>query len=82
MSELCGHSDAEYELYHSLLADLVAETDRDKRRLGIDQRYYTGKLWLDTYGALGFIPGSDEVMRCWDFMTTLRARAVAQILPP
>ena len=55
-------------LLHGFVSSMAAESNRDKRRLGIDTNFFVGKLWMDAFSSLGYKPNSESIQRCWDFV--------------
>lgn len=51
-----------------LIADLAAVTDRDARRLLIDQGAFMGKLHRAVYDSLGYVPERGKVQELWDYI--------------
>ncbi len=55
-------------LWNTLLADLTGVTNRDARRLMIDNKAFTGKLWRASFDTLAYVPAQTSIQSCWDYI--------------
>ena len=55
-------------LWNNLLADLISITNKDSRRLMIDNGAFTGKLWKSAFDTLAYVPSQASIQRCWDYI--------------